>query len=107
MEISLFLVTDPLKEGQKEVKKDEKELFSEFVHELFNNNGRKYLNSVNKVSSTTGIPLGQIKGWFNMLLDIKMRGNRNLICKDTGGYVSSFPVSTVLSVAQKALFTED
>ena len=107
LEGSLFITVKPLDGGEVEVKRDEKELFEKFIYELFNNNGRKYLNSVNKACAGAGVSSGQGKTWMAMLLEIKMRGSRPLISKESGGYISSFPVSTVVNVAKKALFMEE
>ena len=107
LEISLFLVTAPLEEDTIVVKKDEKEIFTEYVTELFNIGGKKYLNSDNRISKVIGISVGECKKYRELLASIKLRGNRSIIRKEDNGWVSDFVCQTALQVGLKILFIEE
>lgn len=104
LEMSLFLVTEPLKE-ELVVKKDEKEIFTEYVNSMFLPNG-KYLRNDNQISKDTGIDLRQCKKYRELISAIKMRGNRFPIEKEANGWVSSMTASAVINMGLKNLFAE-
>lgn len=107
LEISLFLVTDPLEEDSVVVKRDEREIFTEYVNELYNNGGKKYLVSDNKIASKIGISVGQCKKYRELLASLKLRGNRPIIRKEDNGWVSDVVCQTALTVGLRNLFMEE